>query len=377
MGKRELFIALTFVTVGVIAYHLTAPAPTPNSRGFSVSRLWDNARRGMRGNFAQATATSEGTLPVTAALTEVRLEGLLTGRVQLVGESRGDISYQLTVQSTGPDPGTALDFAKRVRLRTDDLGSALTLQLEYPREGRQSALLLVRLPSRLAAIVDGATGAEVSNLASAHLDGISGDANVSHVAGLVAGSHRNGSMTVSDVGAVKLTLQRSRASFERVARGLTIDVRDGECRIDHVGGPVELDEMRAEVTIANPSGAVRVGGTDGRITLVHPLAESTIDVRRAEIEVQLAAAVPLRLLTTDDTLRLLLDGPPAVTMDAVARQGRIDATDFGLQPEDVDQEARLSHTFGTNGVARVSLRNARGEIVIKNSRQTIENGERK
>jgi hypothetical protein len=377
MGKRELFIALAFVAIGVIAYHLTAPAPVAGRQGFSLSRIWNDARRGIHGNAAEGTASSQETLPAPAGLTELRVQGLLSGRVRLIGESRGDIAYVLSVQSTGPDPSAALEYARRVRLKADDLGGALTLQAEYPKVGRQSATLEVRLPSRLAVLVDGAGGVEVSNLAAARLDGVAGDVTVSSVAGTLAGSHRNGSFTVEDVGSVKLTLQRSRASFDRVAGALTLDVRDGECRVVDVRGPIEIDEVRAEVTITNPRGPVRVGGTDGRVTLVHPAAESAVDVRRAEVEVQLAASVPLRLLTTDDTLRLLLEGPPAITIDAVASQGHIDAAAFGLQAEQVDQESRLAHAFGANGAPRVSLRNTRGEIVIKNSRETIVNRERK
>jgi hypothetical protein len=93
--------------------------------------------------------------------------------------------------------------------------------------------------------------------------------------------------------------------------------------------------------------------------------------------VQLAAAVPLTLLTTNDTLRLVLSGPPNVTLDALTNQARIDASDFGLQAETSDQDARLTHTFGARGAPRVSLRNSRGDILIKNLRGAIVNPDRK
>ena len=377
MGKRELFIALAFVAAGVIAYQMTAPEPAPGQAGFSLSRVWNRARQGVRANAAQATATSRASAEVSPQLAELRVDGLLTGRVRLVGETRADIAYELTVRSTGPDPQTALEYARRVRVQTDDLGSALTLRMDYPRDVRQSALLVVRLPARLTVLVSGGGGAEVSNVAGAQLDGIAGDVTVSAVRGTVAGTQRNGSIAVTDAGAVKMSLQRSRASFARIAREVTLDLRDGECHVSDAGGPVEIDEVRAEVTLVRPAGPVRIGGADGRITIVDPRARSSVDVRRAEVEVQLSAAAPLTLLTTDDTLRLLLDGPPPVTIDAVATLGRIDAREFGLQPEERDQEQHLAHDFGASGAPRVSLRNARGEILIKKSSEAIENREGK
>ncbi len=156
-------------------------------------------------------------------------------------------------------------------------------------------------------------------------------------------------------------------------RGLTLDLRDGECRIVNSEGPVELDEMRAEITIANHAGPIRIGGIDGRVTLTDPHDASKVDVRRAEVEVTVRRPVPLTLLTTDDTLRLLLDGPPHVDIDAAASLGRVRAEDFQLSAEPGDQESRLVHAFGGSGGARVSLRNLRGDIVIRNFRGSIVN----
>src|SRR5436853_7265628 len=118
MGKRELFIALAFVLAGVVAYQLTAPPPTPGAEGFSFSRFWNNARRGIRGNAAQAMFTKTGSLPVGPDLAELRVEGV-TRQVRLIGESRSDIGYELTVEWTGVDRETALGYAKQVTVKPD------------------------------------------------------------------------------------------------------------------------------------------------------------------------------------------------------------------------------------------------------------------
>jgi hypothetical protein len=372
MGKRELFIAIAFILVGVVAYELTAPPPKAGEEGFSFSRLWNNARRGMRGNPAQVAFTQTGTFQAPTGVSEIRFEGNAR-RVRVIGESRTDIAYELAVESNGPDAPTALGYAKNTVLKQDNLGPALALRISYPREGRQSATLQVRVPSRFGVLIASPTpsgGIEASHVAAVHLDNVSADATITNVAGAVVGGHRNGVLTVRDVGSVKMTLQRSRATFDGVQQAVTLDIRDGECAITNSNGPVELDENRAEVTIAGHHGTVRVGGTEGRVSLNDPRQESKIDVRRAEVEVRLVQAIPLTLLTTDETLRLLLDGPPRVMIDAAANLGHIQAADFGLQPESVDQESRLTHDFG-NGGPRVSLRNLRGDIVIRNSHAEI------
>jgi hypothetical protein len=379
MGKRELFIALAFVAVAAAAYQMTAPAPQPGERGFSIGRIWNEARREMRGNSAQATVTSTGTFPAGAGLADLRLESVRVGemRLRVIGEPRADIMYELSVQSNGPDEAAALASAKRVRVTTDDLGNSLTMRLEYPSEYRQSASMVVRLPSRLGVLVSGANRVDVSDVANAHLEGIGGDCSVSRVAGALSGTHRNGSLKIDGAGSIKLGLQRSRATIQSVERGVTLDARDGECRIANARGPIEIDEQRADIVITSPAGPVRVGGVDGRVVVTDPRAETRIDVRRAEVEVQLAAAVPLTLLTTEDTLRLIFAGPPRVTLDALANGARIQATDFDLTIETHEREQRVVHAFGGSGAPRVSLRNTRGDIVIRKSSETIVNPERK
>jgi hypothetical protein len=70
------------------------------------------------------------------------------------------------------------------------------------------------------------------------------------------------------------------------------------------------------------------------------------------------------VLTTDETLTLVLDGPPAIELDAsTSDNGHVQAADFALQPETVERTSRLAHVFGPKG-ARVVLRNARADIVI-------------
>jgi hypothetical protein len=361
MGKRELLIIIGFVVVGVLAYQLTAPAST-SSEGFSFSKIWEHMRREVHGNPSRAETTLAGSLAVTPGLTEVRFEGISSLRV--LGETRADISYELKVESNGPDEATALAYAKRAKVKTDDMGGSMAFRIERPPEGRQTTELTVKVPVRLAVRVQGGSRLEVSNVASVRLDGASSTAKIFSVAGPVSGIHRGGEMEIVGVGPVRLTLQGTHAKFLEMAHPVVLDLRNSECEIDRPKEAVEIETMNSEVKVIQPAGTVRVGGERGRIEIEAPSGETRVDVRRAEIEVLLREAVTLTLVTTDEPLRLLLEGPPSIRLDAAAPSGEISTPGLDVKPEASDREARLSHTFG-DGDSRVSLRNLRGQIVIR------------
>lgn len=364
MGKRELLIVIAFVAMGVVAYEVAAP-PNPQGSGFSFSRFWQNARRRLRGNRALQQSVQKGVLTLPPAATELRVHGLARG-VEVIGENRRDIAYELTVESNGPDEATALAYARQTTISHDDLGTALAIDISAPREGTQWAHLVLHVPARLAVRVDGGSSADVSRVASVRLESVLGTTTVSHVAGRVTGTHRSGTLTVSDSGSVDLSLVASRAEFSGISGSLTLTLRSGTCAVREVGGPIEIDETTAEVTITDPSRPVRVGGMAGRVTIDRPRDQARVDLRRAEIDVTLDAAAPLTLLATDDTLRLRLVGPPPVAIDAVASGGgHIRADLAGASVETVRDEQRLALTFGGGTSApRVVLRNLRGDIVI-------------
>jgi len=366
MGKRELVIALAFIVAGALAYEFMAPPPKPGEEGFSMSRFWTNARRGMRGNPFQESVASTGTFRVAAGVTDLRVGGLNRG-VRILGESRTDIAYELTAVSNGSDQAAAAELAKQVAIKTDDLGNTMALRVTYPRAGSQWGSLVLRVPSRLTVRIDGSGGAYAGKVANVELGKVTGDVTLVDIAGEITGQASGGDLRVTGAGSVKLTLSRSSATFEHVEKGLTLDVRQGECRIAASSGPIEIDEANAEITVVGHDGVTRVNGSNGRVTLDDPHEEARVDVTRAEVEVQLARSVPLTLLTTDDTLRLLLDPAVKATIDAVAEIGQIQAQDFSWQSETVDHDSHLSHAVGAGG-PRVSLRNLRGEIVIRKSK---------
>jgi len=364
MGKRELLIALAFVIIGVAAYQFTAPAPREGEQGFSFSRMFSGLRREISSNSASATHTIPGTLAVSKAVTEVRFTTGRSGMLTVVGEDREDLAYEMQVRSTGPDQPTALGYAKRVALKPDDLGSVMTLGVSFPEEGSQSVNMTVRLPRRLAVRLDGTGRANVSAVTAVHLGNSTGETSVSDVAGAVTGSHRTGDLTISESASVNLTLRSSRARLSGIRNGVTITSASGECHVRDSKGNLEVTATGSETTITGHTGRIRIGGEGGEVRITNPTQETTVDMRRADLDVTLDAPVALTLLTSDEPLRLTLDGPPAIVIDAMASDGgTILATDFSLTATPDGTGARLAHTFAS-ATTRVVMRNPRGEIVI-------------
>jgi len=169
-----------------------------------------------------------------------------------------------------------------------------------------------------------------------------------------------------DVQSVDLTLSATSATIDGVREGVTITARAGRCHLSHASGAIQIDATNTEVDVEEPAGPVHIGASGGRVTVTAPAKQADIEGKRTEIDVTLAAAVPLTLITSNDSLRLRFRGaPPAVALDAAASDGgTIRAEDPRLTPTTDDHGARLTFSYGGTTAPRVVLRNASGEIVI-------------
>jgi len=364
MGKRELLIIVIFVAVGTVAYQIAAP-PATGDRGFSFANFFKEARREIRGNPGQAKFVHKETIEIPSHLREIRLIGVSEG-VKILGDSAGDkVEYEFTVNSTGPDNETALGYAKESVLKRDDLGDALVLRATYPKPASQRSTITMHVPARLAVRVESSLGADISGVASVHMEAMRSSVTISKVTGSVTGTQQDGEFSLTGAGSVKMRLIRSKSKITKVAGGVTLDLRDGDCDIAESAGILEIDEVRSDLTIEDHKGAITIRGNDGGITIRRPSAEVRVDVRRAEVEVLVERATPMTLITSDEPLRLVLAGSPAFTLDAAATDSGIQAAEFDLKPETTEADARLSHQFGGKSDVRVTLRNSRGEIIIR------------
>ena len=364
MGKRELIILAAFALVGMVAYQLTAPPPKEGQRRFTLSTLLSHLRDTNRGNSVSASTSQTGAFPATRTLRSVRLSS--APEVTVIGEDRADVTYSMTVEAMGPDKATAEARASGTTVKPDDLGDVLALVMTGPTTGRGAIKLMVKVPRGLAIRIDGARRTRVSGVAEVFLDNLTGETTVSSVAGGLSGTHRNGPLTVSDVGSLSLTLVGSKAVLSKVRGASKVIARNGgQLRVEAPSGPVDVEMNVTSVTVTEPSALVSVTGTgndESTLAIDRPSADVKVDVKRVRVSMLLTAPVPATILTTTHPLRLTLaDGVP-VTVDAAAVRGSISASDFNLVATVEGDEAHLTHSFGDR--ARIALRNQNGEIVI-------------
>jgi hypothetical protein len=364
MGKRELLLIIGFVIAGVVVYQVAAP-PSKDGEGFSITRIWNRARAEMMSDSSSNEHTHMGTIPAEE-LTEVQMVDFRYAP-QIIGEERADIGYEFKVRSTGPTPEKALEYAKASKLLLDRVGPSLTIGFWFPEEGQQTPALVMRVPARLAIRLQNVGRPSVSGVASVRLDPVTGETKISQVADAVTGSHRGGSLQVTDVGSLKLLVSNSAARITGVRTGATIDVRNGgSCHVGDSGGALEIETANAEITVTQHKGSIRIGGLGGRVTVDGPTDTTRIEVRNSEVEIALRTAVAVMAQTTDEPLRLLLTGPPPIAIEALTMNGgHVQANEFGLTPETVEGRQRLITTLGDGASAKVLLRNLRSDIVIR------------
>jgi hypothetical protein len=363
MGKRELLIIIVFVAVGAVAYQVAAP-PATGSSGFSLSNFFKEARREVRGNPGSGKFVHTLSVPVAAGLREVRVIGV-TESVQIVGEARDTIDYEFTVSSNGEDDAAALGYAKETALEKDDLGDAVVFRAVYPKPASQRSTIVMRVPARLAVRVESSTGADIKDVASTHLEALRGAVVLTNIAGSCTGVQQDGDFTVTGAKSVKMRLLRSKAKISKVSGGVTLDLRDTDSEITASEGPLEVDETRSDVSVTAHNGPVTVRGNDGAITIEKPMGETRVDVRRAEVELLVERAVPMTIITSDEPLRLIMVGTPAFLLDAAASDAKIQATEFDLKPEVVESDSKVTHQFGSKSDVRITLRNTRGDVILR------------
>lgn len=367
MGKRELFIIIAFVAAGAIAYQLTAPSPKAGERGFSFSKIFGNFQRQMRANNASATLTKTGTVAIQPGVNELRLTSSRNMPITVTGEKRADIGYELFIQSSGPDETTARQSADKTDVSDDDLGAAQAISVSYPKEGAQSGRLTLKVPAQLLVRLEGNGRTIVSDVHSIDLRNFSGEATLTNVSGSVSGSHRGADLSVTSAGGVNLTLANSRAKFMDIRGSITINARSGACSVAESHGSLDATVTQVDLTVTEHDGAVKVSGENGTLRLARATGELSVDARRMPVDVTLAAATPATIITTDETLRLTLVGPPSVTIDALVNEsGAVRATDIGQTPTPTPGEPQPSKFSGPVGAGgpRLVLRNTRSDIVI-------------
>jgi DUF4097 and DUF4098 domain-containing protein YvlB len=377
MGKRELLLIVCFVIVGVVVYQATAPPSGPNDKGFSFSRIIEAARREIRGNRARVEVATTSTIPVDAAVTEVRVVGPLISDVQITGEDRPDIHTSLLVVSNAYDDAEARQYANQTTLKPDRAGTSLVLRVEYPtgrHTGRQRATLALKIPSRMRARIESRPGKiSIAGIAGLEATNAGGETVIRQIAGRVAVTHRGGSITIEDVATLKFTGRGTELKLKGVSGDASIMLEQGgNLRASQLSGPVDVESRNAEITLENldaTRGPIRVNAINGEVSMSGIKSETRVDGRNAELDITMAGAAPIAIYSEGE--KVALTPPPGgFRLDAVVLDGQITPEalfkSLGLElvSDAGTKESRVSGA-ARGGGPTITVRTTRGDLILR------------
>jgi hypothetical protein len=368
MGKRELLLIIGFVVAGTLVYQATAPPSTPGAKSFSFSTIVDHIRREVRGYRSNAEVTTPTTYPLKPGTTEVRV-AINAESLTITGEDRADILSELRVRSNGFDDAEAQRLAKAVRLEVTEVGGSTAFTILYPREGRQRANIVLKVPAQLRVQVARYAGRlTVSGASTLELMETRGELTIRDIPGRVTATHRGGDVTIGDVGGVKLTFRNADVRLNKVRGDLAIQSQGGEVRASELGGGVELEVNGTDVTfeqLDKLKGPIRLNAVGGSVTLRGVRTDARLDGRNTEIDVTMEQAAPLAIYNDGDEPIELTPPPNGFQMDLLATSGgRISFPDGLLETKAGDSEQRATGTVRGGGPT-ITLRANHGNITIR------------
>lgn len=367
MGKRELLLIAAFLIAGAIVYQVTAPPPAPGERSFSPGQLLEHIRRGVRGNRASAEVTTRSTQPVEAAVTELRL-ALRSGDVTITGEDRIDIDAEFRVRSNGYDDAEAHRLASESALAIDRAGSRLVLKATYPEAGSQRGTIALKVPAHLSISLDGGSGELViTRVATVDLGNARGQARLRDISGRVSGNFRGGELHVTNAGSLKLTTIGVDVRLEQIRGEATLNTRAGELKGTELAGPIDIDSTGTDITLEKldkTTGILRINAVSGSVTVKGLRTEGRIDVRGADVTVEVERAAPLAIYSEGGDPIEITPPPGGYQLDAVANDGTLTLPPGTLEVATSDREHRATGPVKGGGPT-ITIRSARGNITVR------------
>lgn len=368
MGKRELLVVLVFVILGVVVYQVAAPPG--KGAGFSVS-LGDTARRilrEMRGQNFNAEHRSDTTRDVAPGVEEVRVRGVRS--VTVIGEARADMAVGLLVNSNGADEADARKLAAAARLVADETSGAITLSVSYPQEGRQTATLTLRVPSRVAVRLEEIRGAiRVSDVARLQLVASRGEATLTNIAGAVEGDHRGGRLEVVSAGSIRLTVRSADVQLRKVSGSTQLDLTGGELKAGALDGALTIESRSTDVDVDSAAGDVKVNATAGSVTLGGIRQTVRCDGQHTDLRLRLLKPAPVTVFATGGSVDVATPAEGGVSIDAASTGGDVRVSGLELQVRTEGGTQRVAGAVAGGGPT-ISLRSTGGTITIRAATQS-------
>jgi DUF4097 and DUF4098 domain-containing protein YvlB len=373
MGKRELLLVLGFAVVGTLVYQLTARPSAESSSHFSVGAVVDHLRRAVRGNQAHAEVVTTDDHPMSPATTEVRVV-FPNGNAEsltITGEDRKDVASELKVWSNGFDEAEAQRLAKGTVLKPSEAGGRMTFTLTFPREARQRANIVLRVPNSMrVGVVRYAGSLTVTGTKEVEIVDSRGEAVIRDISGRVTVSHRSGELTLGDLGALKLTTNGTDVKLSRIRGDTTIQTRGGDLVGSELEGAVDIESSNADITLEHLESSkapIHVNATNGSVRIRGARTDTRVDSRNADVVLEVAQAAPIAVYSEGNESIELTAPRGGFLLDAVSTAGgqiTAPAAWPGVKTEGSEQHAKGAVN---GGGPTITLRSTQGEIVVRSA----------
>ncbi len=324
MGKRELLLLVVFVVLGVGVYQVTAPAATTESKGFSISRMFQFAKAHLQGRQARRTVTRTATLTPAAGV-ETLVIGEIRGAIVVEGTDKPDIEVRLEASLSGIDEEDLAAQDKVLALEVVNEGANAAVNLEFEHHGnRPRHEMRISVPRHLKVQLTGRATAEVRGVAGLHLESFGGELEVEDLAGPVTGDTERLQANFAPGAVLQFSSHegRIRADAPREVRltceRTTVEVVDPT-------GPVTFTEDYCRMDVRRSGGPIKITGEGGTVELrqiTHPL---TIQAERLTVSAELETAVPTTIQVEEDNVEVTLPRDGGIDLEAVTTDGDLRA----------------------------------------------------
>jgi hypothetical protein len=285
--------------------------------------------------------------------------------VTVIGESRPDLAIGLLVNSNGADQADAEKLAAAATVVADETPGAIALSVSYPQEGRQTATMTLRVPSRLAVRLEEIRGAsKVSDVASLQLAATRGEATFTNIGGAVEGDHRGGRVEVVSAGSVRLTIRSADVELRKVSGAAQLDLTGGELKAGTIDGPLTIESRSTDIDVDAASGEVKVNATAGSVTLGGLRQTVRCDGQHSDIRLKMLKPAAVTVFTTGGSVDLTAPAEGGVSIDAAATGGDVRVQDLDLPVQTEGRTQRASGDVAGGGPA-VSLRSNGGSVTVR------------
>jgi hypothetical protein len=362
MGKRELLLIVAFIALGSVLYQVTAPA-SPGGGGFSLRGMVDHVRREIGPHEEYLGAEHEDTITLDGEIGELRVARVQ--QLEVRGTATPGVRLRWKVHSTGLNEQEAKELARRVALRQRQSGDILSLEFDYPPEGRQRTELMLEVPSRVRVRITRVRGGiNVREVGGVELDETAGEVSLTSISGTVRGTQTGGVLAIENAAEVDITARRSEIALARIDRGVRLDLSGGELNAREIGGAVDLDANRVALELERVGGTLNADLTQGRLEVTGLAQTARIEARSTEISLDLAKVVPLTVFTTDENVEVKLPEGAGATLDASVDDGSIRLPNGAPEVNTLDQTRRATGAFRGGGPT-LALRTSHADIIIR------------